>query len=67
MCKQQFAMLKKYKLQGTDQILKELIQAGGERLQPEIHNSLILFGVRKNYHVSGRGLFLYQNKVRVIK
>jgi hypothetical protein len=31
------AKLKKYKLLGSDQILAELIQAGGETLQSEIH------------------------------
>jgi hypothetical protein len=35
--------LKKYKLPGSDQILAELIQAGGEMLLSAIHNSLILF------------------------
>jgi hypothetical protein len=30
-------MFKKYKSPGTDQILTELIQAGGEALQSEIH------------------------------
>jgi hypothetical protein len=29
--------LKKYKFPGSDQILGELIQAGGETLLPEIH------------------------------
>jgi hypothetical protein len=31
------AKLRKYKSPSTDQILAELIQAGGETLQPEIH------------------------------
>jgi hypothetical protein len=31
------AKLKKYKSPGSDQIPRELIQAGGETLQPEIH------------------------------
>jgi hypothetical protein len=31
------AKLKKYKSQGSDQILAELIQVGGETLQSEIH------------------------------
>jgi hypothetical protein len=31
------AKLKKYKSPGSDQILAELIQAGGETLQSEIH------------------------------
>jgi hypothetical protein len=29
--------LKRYKLQGSDQIPAELIQAGGEQLRPEFH------------------------------
>jgi hypothetical protein len=40
--------LKKYKSPDSDQISAELIQAGGETLQSEIHNPLIPFGVRKN-------------------
>jgi hypothetical protein len=36
------ATLKKYKSPGGEQIPAELIQAGGETLQSEIHNSLIL-------------------------
>jgi hypothetical protein len=31
------AKLKRYKSPGSDQILAELIQAGGETFQPEIH------------------------------
>jgi hypothetical protein len=58
--------LKKYKSPGSDQIPAELIQAGDETLRSEIHNSLILFGVRKNFQISGRSLLLYQLK-RAIK
>jgi hypothetical protein len=43
------AMLKKYKFPGSDQILADLIQAGGE--------ILILFGIRKSCLISGRSLF----------
>jgi hypothetical protein len=61
------AKLKKYKVPGSDQFLAELIQAGGEALWPEIHNSLILIGIRKNCLISGRSLLLYQVTIRVIK
>jgi hypothetical protein len=52
------AKLKKYKSPGSGQILAELIQAGGETLQSEIINSLILFGIRNNCLISGRSLLL---------
>jgi hypothetical protein len=42
------AKLKRYKSAGCDQILAELIQAGGEILRSEIHK-FILFGM-----ISGR-------------
>jgi hypothetical protein len=45
------AKLKKYKSPGSNQIPAELIQAGG---------SVIQFGIRKNYLISGRSLLLYQ-------
>jgi hypothetical protein len=45
------AKLKKYKSPGSDQIPAELIQAGGEML-----NSLTIFGIRKNWLISGRSL-----------
>jgi hypothetical protein len=50
------ARLKKYKSPGSDQILTELIQAGGLRFI----NSLILFKIRKNHLISGRSALLYQ-------
>jgi hypothetical protein len=39
-----------YQLSGIDDVPAELIQAGGEIqvLCSEIHNSLILFGIKKN-------------------
>jgi hypothetical protein len=61
------AKLKKYKSPGSDQIPAELIQAGGEILLSEIHNSSILFGIRKNCLINGRGQLLYQFTKRVIK
>jgi hypothetical protein len=51
------AKLKKYKSPGSEEILAELIQAGGEIST----NSLILFGIRKNYLISGRSLLLFKN------
>jgi hypothetical protein len=42
------AKLKKYELPGSDQILAELIQAGGKILWSEVHKLIILFGLRKN-------------------
>jgi hypothetical protein len=53
------AKLKKYKWPGSDDILAELIQAGGEILLSLIHK-LILFGIRNICMISGRSLLLYQ-------
>jgi hypothetical protein len=61
------AELKKYKSPGSDEIPAELIQAGGEMLLSAIHNSLILFGIRKNCLINGRSLLLYQFAKRAIK
>jgi hypothetical protein len=58
--------LKKYKSLGTGQILAELIKGGCETLLPEIHN-LILYGIRRNCHCSGKNLLLYQFIKRVIR
>jgi hypothetical protein len=52
------AKLKKYKSPDSDQIPAELIQAGG---------SLIIFGIRKNYLISGRSILLYQFTKRLTK
>jgi len=42
-------------LSGIDQILAEMIQAGGNTLHSEIHILIIiLFGTGKNCHCSGR-------------
>jgi hypothetical protein len=54
------AKLKRYKSPGSDQILAELIQAGGETYGLRSVKSLILFGIRKNCLISGRNLLLYQ-------
>jgi hypothetical protein len=53
------AKLKKYKSPGSDQILAEMIQGGGEYCLRST-NSLILYGIRKNCLISGRSLLLYQ-------
>jgi hypothetical protein len=52
------AKLKKYKSPGSDQILAELIQAEGEILLSEIHNSLFLFIIRENCLINGRNQLL---------
>jgi hypothetical protein len=44
----------KYKYPGSDQILAEMIQAGSETLQSEIHKLINIFGIRKNCLISGR-------------
>jgi hypothetical protein len=49
--------LGKYKLTGSDQIPTQLVHAGIENSVISI-NSLILFGIGKNYLVSGRNLLL---------
>jgi hypothetical protein len=41
------AKSKRYKSPGSDQILAELIQAGGETILSKIHKSLVIFGIRK--------------------
>jgi hypothetical protein len=58
--------LKRYKSPGIDQIPAEMIQAGGDTLRSDMHK-LILFGITKNYHISGRNLLLYLFVKRVIK
>jgi hypothetical protein len=58
---------KGYKSPDSDQIPTELIKAGGKTLQFEIHkHSFILYGIRRNFHCSGRNLLLYQYMKRVI-
>jgi hypothetical protein len=52
--------LKRYKSPGADQILAELIQTGGiKHYVLKSTDLLILFGIRKNCHSSGRNLLLY--------
>jgi hypothetical protein len=40
--------LKRHQSPGTDQIPAELIKAGGSKTCSEIHNLLILFGIKFN-------------------
>jgi hypothetical protein len=58
---------KRYKSPGIDQILAELIQAGGIHSVLRSTNLLIVFGTRKNCQSSGRNLLLYLFIRRVIK
>jgi len=58
---------KRYKSPGIDQILAELIQAGGDSYVMKSRNLLILFGIRNNCHTSGRNLLSYVFIKRVIK
>jgi hypothetical protein len=56
------AKLERYKLQGSDQILAELIQAGGETLWSEIHrlsNSIWNSLLRESSLISGICLLLH--------
>jgi hypothetical protein len=49
------------KLPGTDQVLTELIQAGGNELYSESINLISLFEIWKNCHSSGRNISIYKN------
>jgi hypothetical protein len=46
--------LKSYKSPGVDQISEELIQAGGETLNSEIHKLIKCSGTKKNCLISGK-------------
>jgi hypothetical protein len=59
--------LLQYKSPGGDQILEELIQAGGGTYNVRSISSLILFGMRKNCLISGRSLLLCQFTRKPIK
>jgi hypothetical protein len=61
------AKLKRYKSPGSDQILAELIKQEVKHYSLISINSLILFGIRKNFLISGRSLLLYQFTRRAIK
>jgi hypothetical protein len=52
--------LKRYKSPGTDQILAKVIKAGGTQ-------TFIQYGIRRNCHISGRNLLLYQFIKRVMR
>jgi hypothetical protein len=49
--------LESYKSPGTDQIMAELIKAGGETLCSEIH-LFVLHGIRRNCNRCGMNLLL---------
>jgi hypothetical protein len=59
--------LKRYKSPGIDQILAEVIKQEVIYYILRSTNFLILFGIRKNCHDSGRNLLLYLFTKRVIK
>jgi hypothetical protein len=53
------AKLKKYKSPGSDQIPAGLIKQEAKYYCQRSKNSLILFGIRKNYLINRRSLLLY--------
>jgi hypothetical protein len=59
--------LKRYKSPGTGQIPAELIKTGGSEVCSEIHNLLILFGIKRNCLSIGRSQSLHLFIIRVIK
>jgi hypothetical protein len=61
------AKFKKYKSPGSDQIPAELVQAGDETLQSEIHKLINSIWSKENCLISGRCILLYQFTRRVIK
>jgi hypothetical protein len=61
------AKLKKHKSPGSDEILAELIQAGGETLLYVIHKLINSVWNKKELLISGRSLLLYQFAKKVIK
>jgi hypothetical protein len=61
------AKLKRYKSPRSKQIPAELLKQEVKHYGLRSINSLILFGIRKNFLISGRSLLLYQFTRRVIK
>jgi hypothetical protein len=59
--------LKSYKSPGTDQILAELIKQEVKHYIQRYTDLFVLYGIRRNYHSSGRNLLLYQFIKRVIR
>jgi hypothetical protein len=53
------AFSKKYKSPGSDQILKELYQAGGETLVSVIHKHITSICSKEELLINGRSLLLY--------
>jgi hypothetical protein len=56
-----------YKSPDIDQIPTELITAGGETLQSEIHRFIVVHRIRRNCQSSGGNLLLYQFIKRVVR
>jgi hypothetical protein len=54
------AKLKKYKLPGSDEILAELIQAGGETLPSKIHKLINSIWTKEKCLINGWSQLLYQ-------
>jgi hypothetical protein len=52
--------LKSYKFPGTGQIPAELIKAGVKHYILRYTNLVVLYGIRRNCHSSGRNLLLFQ-------
>jgi hypothetical protein len=61
------AKLKSYNSPGSDQILAELINAGGEMLRSKIRKPINSLWNKKKCLISGRSLLLYQFARRAIK
>jgi hypothetical protein len=59
--------LKKHKSTGSDQILAELIQAGGEILHSKIHKLINYIWNKEKLQINERSLLFYQFTGRVIK
>jgi hypothetical protein len=59
--------VKRYRSTGTDEILAEVIQAGGNILRSDIHKLSNSVWNKEELPSSGRNLFLYLFIERVIK
>jgi hypothetical protein len=59
--------LKSYKSPDTDQILAEMIEAGGETLYSEVHRLTCSVWNKEELPQQGRNLLLYQFIKRVIR
>jgi hypothetical protein len=61
------AKMKRYKSPGSNQISKNLFKQEVKNCGLRSVNSLILFGIMKNFLISGRSLLAYQFTRRAIK